>query len=557
MALKVQLEADPDPLVRYSTKEGRSGLFDAELDNAEIFLALPHEARLAKVRLLEGRGEEIAKIIDYALDHHLKDGRVSELELFELLVDYVRKPSFRKHLEGDEWRHQYDGYGEHLAGKENETLWRLAPKCPGILANFLIESLPHAAGLSRGVPDDVMNALTDQQLQLLLFRSDVGMVDLRQKLFKDCGKERNGVKSAAICHHFSIKNDDFAEILGQPEKEKTAALRQLNNAHDLRLCIYEAVQDHLKKSDAWGAYEDSGLVKIIMERKLAQLEPGWYRDDELRQLRLYHLARRAVPVKESDHSYPPRGEVAFFAEHIVLGDTWATFVAFDTKWRSLSDAAARPLEKYLPHLDGIDPEIEEDADVDEDKGSGDSALSSKIASQIEQRLAEVLVTLQEHRKGINVQEVSVDAARDTETAEGGLSDRRALHKLGSLAVDAEIRSLYRGDGGDTARQVFSKRGQRTPYHFLLTKMADGAIEYAITARKSQEDFEESILPAAMAVCRDLRGCFHRYDSKDTSDAAFTCWNHVPAVELNWKKLPYLSRHDLETVTGEYLRPPCQ
>jgi len=229
--VKTRIEADPDALVRYSTKENTDWTWsDRELENPEIFLALPHEVRLAKVRYLARFGEEIANIVTHALDNHLKDGRVSEIELYEVLADYVLKPDFRQHLQGTKWRERYDGYGEYRAGKEIEALWRLVPKSPVLLAHFLIQTLPPEAGLSSGIPKDVIESLTEQQLGTLLYRRDIDLHDLRKELFRTTGKDRYRVKAAAISSHFSIDDTEFAEILSLPDPEKIKTLKEVGPA---------------------------------------------------------------------------------------------------------------------------------------------------------------------------------------------------------------------------------------------------------------------------------------------------------------------------------------
>ena len=76
---------------------------------------------------------------------------------------------------------------------------------------------------------------------------------------------------------------------------------------------------------------------------------------------VYHLARQAVPLKKDSRGYPPCGELKFLAEHVIKDDTWATFIAFEAGWQSSRKAKA--LERYLPRIDGVDPD-DDVADVD-------------------------------------------------------------------------------------------------------------------------------------------------------------------------------------------------
>lgn len=66
--LKRRIDEDPDPLVRYCLLESSYLIGDPD---PQSFFSLPHPARLACIRRLKGFGENIAKVIEYAVDHQL------------------------------------------------------------------------------------------------------------------------------------------------------------------------------------------------------------------------------------------------------------------------------------------------------------------------------------------------------------------------------------------------------------------------------------------------------------------------------------------------------
>jgi len=110
-ALKKRIDEDPDPLVRHCLLEREWRLLgSSEIRDPDRFFKLPHEARLAIVRRLieTGSGERIAALISHAVDHQLKAGEVSEIELFEILSDYVNKAEFRARYDDDKL--SYDGW---------------------------------------------------------------------------------------------------------------------------------------------------------------------------------------------------------------------------------------------------------------------------------------------------------------------------------------------------------------------------------------------------------------------------------------------------------------
>ena len=109
-AIKQRIEADSDPLVRYCLLERRWTSLGG--DDADLFFAMPHEARLAQVRSIRGCGEEIAALVSYGVDHQLKEGKISEIELWEILSDYLNREEFRKYYDPNT---SYGGFQEIIS----------------------------------------------------------------------------------------------------------------------------------------------------------------------------------------------------------------------------------------------------------------------------------------------------------------------------------------------------------------------------------------------------------------------------------------------------------
>ena len=306
--VKRRIEEDSDPLVRYCLLEGWWGLLLGDPTEADAFFALPHEARLAKVRSLESMGEAMAKLASYAVDHQLKDGTLSEIELFEILSDYVNKTEFKSHYDTDFEANfsSYDGSLMWQRGKDIDALWRLVLKVPESISHILIENLRRHAGLSTGIPDDVLRSMSDRQLTTLFNREDVGrehdiletnVRGLRKKVFFDF--QRGGeVRIAAIRYNFDLKYREFAAILAKPKGERNTVLGELTFARNLGLCLYDAIHDALLDSEE-GDPAEAEHAHIALERRLKQLKDR-DRDTQLRELRLYRLAKQAVPWKTEE-----------------------------------------------------------------------------------------------------------------------------------------------------------------------------------------------------------------------------------------------------------------
>lgn len=193
-AIRERIEQDPDPLVRYCLLENRSDL----LEDADAFFALPHDARLAVVRSMISGGEKIAKVIAYAIDNQLKENKVSETELYEILCDYLEKPSFREYYNswGDRYRYEYP-LGEL---RDIRALWELVPKLPEAISYVLIENLPNTIVREAALPATVLKELNTRQLKKLLYRSDVGLEEFRKELFWKTAPQDFMTWTAATSH---------------------------------------------------------------------------------------------------------------------------------------------------------------------------------------------------------------------------------------------------------------------------------------------------------------------------------------------------------------------
>jgi hypothetical protein len=356
-----KINKDPESLVRNAHLENESGYIFG-LDDPEAFFAMPHDAQLAVVRQLRGGGEKISSIISYGVDHQLKNGKISETDLFEILVDYVENPNFRDNYFNLELG--YDGFGEYSKGKDIESLWRLVPKIPESISQVLIGNLPQSSGLTTDIPEDVLNEMTDHQLSVLFYRSDIGLRELRKKIYFEAGEDRDKIRSAAVSSHFNIEYEEFGEILLKPEKEKVKILKDLAiMANDLNLCIYSAIYDVLLESEGMFDFEDAGFARDGLKNGLSKLE-GHESVRQILELRLYRLAREAVPWKQEE-GYPPSDKLEFLQDLVVRNSTWLTFIAFSEAWGKIRH---KKLERYLPRLTELDEDwVDDDDDFDTEK----------------------------------------------------------------------------------------------------------------------------------------------------------------------------------------------
>lgn len=327
------LDDDPEPLVRYARLEDAWGDLAAYAEEPARFFALPHEARLAFLRAPVGESEAVARLIRHAAVASLPKGEVSELELYELLTDYLNGPGFRA------------GAGALDAAALCE-LWQLVPTVPESLSFVLLELLPEPAD-EVGIPAAVLAGLNSAQKTALLARPDIGLGQLRRQLFAastpedpDDALEFSILRTAAVQHNLALDDEAFGELLRLPEARRRADLRLLaENARRLEPCRYAAIGDALA-----ALQQDDGAASRACEGALAGLAPG-DRQAATRRLRLYRLAAAAAPCGRETPPKPLPAELAFLRDALVPGDPWASFTLFAKLWAKHGSPGA---ERHLP-----------------------------------------------------------------------------------------------------------------------------------------------------------------------------------------------------------------
>jgi hypothetical protein len=263
-----QITMDTSALVRNS----RVRAFYAAPDQ---FSAFSLETKLA---LVGGDdlpdGERFAAWVEQSIDQKV----TSDEELFDVVAEYVRNPKLN---EKSKWE-DIDGETWWGIGKELNALWGLVSKAPKSVAIELIKRLPVRAsfGIGYEMPKEVLKWIeTSPYLSVLLWREDVEMQELRKRVFFATDPTYDTwVKAAAASYHFNLSSTEFGELL----KDLKGLIREAETSDSLSPVYLGAMQDH-----------DIGIFGA--ERRRASKLTGLEREYELARLKLYRLAKQAVP----------------------------------------------------------------------------------------------------------------------------------------------------------------------------------------------------------------------------------------------------------------------
>lgn len=122
---------------------------------------------MAQVRQLGiGSGNKfMASLITYAVENLIEKGEVSEIELEEILTDYLVRPSFKKQCKMGNFRYDLDPRRIDKAKADLDALWHLVPKIPEKRSYLLLTHLPSRPDyFNPDIPPDVLDRLTSNQM---------------------------------------------------------------------------------------------------------------------------------------------------------------------------------------------------------------------------------------------------------------------------------------------------------------------------------------------------------------------------------------------------------
>ncbi|MGO8868329.1 MAG: hypothetical protein ACLQME_17705 [Alphaproteobacteria bacterium] len=358
-------------------KIGRTS--DNSIEDAKLFYAQPQEDRLALLRstiFIEHETRRVADLFRHAAVQLLPQGGISEVEVLELVAEYVGKPEFAE-------RYARVDRFELEQTHDLSELWSLVPTLPADAASFLIEFLPGGRGLDRQIPDEVIGGMSSAQLNHLFSRHDVGLPEQRKRIFNRSADPGafggNRHIDAAASHDFDLSYEEFGALVhaaralpkvkpgdGQRDTERDSINWRLWAlsffGQDVNLVCREAAWDVLSLQDHdYGPHNPTKLEEHVRERRARGKSIA---DQDVVELQIYRLAKSVVPWAREGKIEPLEGELKFLNPAVRKGDTWETFVSFLDVWGKgapvSSDIRFYPMsDKILPEIHGVtEPPLE-------------------------------------------------------------------------------------------------------------------------------------------------------------------------------------------------------
>ena len=314
---------DASPLVRFNRTEIRAMKW---LDyEPEAFWAAAPSWRLAAVTGVKHAGEEFSKLLAYATDNLLPEGKVSEQEMVDVTLQYLTWETVANRLEET----FSDGWADYKAGKSLTALWELVPRVPRQVAFALLNNLPEEGGLSGGVGGNVLDTLDKHQKSALLYRDDFRLFGWRAEIYeKDTDQD---ARFAALSHpDFHLKDSVISALVFHPGESLEEGLRKFDELGDLADLYYGATMAQSSAisklieaapkevSDARSFSEHYG--HIICDRRVKTLDRD-HLESEFRDLQLLEMVWWLVPFDGEIEGRCPDA----LRPHLVPGNPWESY----------------------------------------------------------------------------------------------------------------------------------------------------------------------------------------------------------------------------------------
>lgn len=433
--LEDRVRSDPDPLVRYALSETSIPIGNLFSEKG-AFLQLPHEERLAVVRELKGGGEAIANIVRDALGEEY-NSKVSQLEIAEVVLDFLGSKNFKKHYGSD--RYRWDGWAEYQRRRDLEALWLLVSDVPDLIATALLQHLPDFGELEESIAQ--ITAKFDQwHWESVFQRAEIGLGELRvEKFFQCLAEEKRGVKSTSafrmscMMHNFYLLDAEFAQVLSAAEPLRKNVLTELATfGQQLPLHMMEAVKDALS------SYERMDYVQLELARKrcgerLRSLSEGG-RPAEIWKLRIYRFAREVVQWRNPDLRASLEPDIKFLIEKMVEGDSWATYQAFFDAIQSQPEKKCK-VQRWFQEFQQLGDEFNEESDLTVEKEAEEEVDKQSATQELRDSVPANLVDARDVAQwGAGLETKIVDLEQKV---------FRELSSISDQLKDAKERSLQR------------------------------------------------------------------------------------------------------------------
>ena len=375
-------------------------------DRYGCFWKLPHLSRLALAS--GGHYSIIADYLRYASKELLPNGLVTVDEMVDVLLQFLGPELAREIGVPNRQRYEIGIPNQKQAASSRkpdntrclegiaEELWKLIPDVPELLSYILLSCLPEPAYVP--VPQEVLDALDDDQLKFLLSHNEIPLKELRRKVFTESAN-RELRKAAVSSQNFELSNSDISRLVFDPNETKESGDRKTEELVILAEACYgatlvqmEAINDFIgARKDAMMFKSESNSHYYDAQATRAKSLAAESLETEILEMRIYELAKDLSTTSPDEESNQLLEKLGVQRELAPTCNSWQTYLNLCNvplkKWkRSKTD---------LPgvYISGFDLPDDSEADESEQNAHLTFDLLTEVQNSVknvsEQELAEL------------------------------------------------------------------------------------------------------------------------------------------------------------------------
>lgn len=443
-----KLKSDKEYIVKISREAAQSFYLGNPFENAESFWSLSQIERLAIVNQLENHGEHFADIIKYACNELLPKKLVEISDINDLILQYLGGDSIKSQAEqaADHGSFFHDAWAEYSLGESINALWELTLHIPEVLSLPFINQLPEEYGLSQRIPKNVIENLSDAQLDILLSRDDIKLENLRREIYKNCSTNEDLRSAAIFSKKFKLLNSDISELVIKQDDDAEEAKHKVEELIFLAkwcrgasivqmaaICkMIENAPDDYQPHEYW---HQTRLAKLAQSRRASSLSYEELKR-EVFDLRIFLAAINICPFNEVPETNRAAGKDGI----VIAFNPWQTYLNLR---KFVTERNWRHTIEYLPEAFLVDFDIPKELsgvnDFEEEYREYDSQsiivnLLKDVQGQVDQvsehdkaELIALSTALSSILKKISVLESKAEAQSEvTETLMSKISSSRIL-----------------------------------------------------------------------------------------------------------------------------------
>ena len=337
-----KVRADPLLLVRSACQEKWGKPTPSELDDPSSFWSRTQLERLALVNGLQEGGEKIAKLLRYANKELLPIQAIRVEEMMEVALQFLTwKPIVERFADSEDSAFRYNDRNTSVIARASiKALWEVIPDVPKELSYLLIDCLPLTDKLNSMLSPPIQEILDDQQLELLLFRNDLSIGDLRRTVYEEFTNYK--IRQAALSSpHFKLQDSDISALVYDPREQVDSGKKKVQ---ELALLAFwcksatgvqmKAIRDLILEAppnfrSGVGEWDERDLDDALQNKCVKVHSLGKFQD-QFQSLFLYPVAKRLASITSDQYfSEDTRERPATLNRHrrlVVPHNTWQTYL---------------------------------------------------------------------------------------------------------------------------------------------------------------------------------------------------------------------------------------